>query len=81
MLVSTLCYVLSIVLILFASWNWFLAIKGCTAIEFWGKRLPNETKGKSHYDFGSNNVMENIEEVFGTRSFLKIIFLPNLTPL
>jgi len=25
--------------------------------------------------------MENIEEVFGTKSLFKIIFVPNLTPL
>lgn len=36
--VKLLCYVLSVVLIAFNTWNWYLAIVGYTAIEFWSSR-------------------------------------------
>lgn len=38
-MVATLTITLVIVLAGFNIWNWYLALKGNTAIEFWGKKL------------------------------------------
>jgi hypothetical protein len=50
-------------MILFAGWNWSLALKGQTVIEFWGQRLPN-TEGK-RYDFRRRDFVENLKVSFG----------------
>lgn len=54
---------LAIVLIFFSGWNWFLAIKGYTSIEYWGNRLPN-TRGK-RYDFSHKDFVDNFKIIFG----------------
>jgi len=37
-----------------------LGCKGYTAIEFWGKKLPEGSKKDVSYDFGSKLVRENL---------------------
>lgn len=36
---------------------------------------------RNNYNYGSENIMDNIEEVFGERNLLKIMFIPLLTDL
>ena len=58
------------VLVLFNCWNWFLAFKGVTTIEFW---LGEDNK----YLKGFETVSDNFYQIFGTQKILRI-FSPSL---
>jgi len=73
-----LTIVLSIVLLIFNSWNWYLAIKGLTAIEYWGKR--SDPSISSDYSFAFPTARENLNGIFGTTSYWKIL-LPSIRSL
>lgn len=72
--------VLFIVLIFFSGWNWYLGLTGQTAIEFWGKRLPDSLKHDSSYEYSLSNWILNLEQIFGTRNLFKMI-LPSIRNL
>lgn len=72
--IVTLAISLIIVLFFFNLWNWYLAIKGYTTIEYWGGK--NEKKAAQTHEgnkFYSSSYLENLEQIFGTQSFLKIL--------
>lgn len=65
MFIATLTISLLIVLFFFNLWNWYLAFKGSTTIEFWGEqdqtRNP-QAAGPSGYH--SANYLSNLEQIF-----------------
>ena len=63
-------------LLFFNSWNWFLAIKGKTTLEFWKDKINNN---EIDYDFGS--IKKNLFYIFGEKNLFKIIFIPNIKKL
>ena len=63
-------------LLFFNSWNWFLAIKGKTALEFWKDKINNN---EIDYDFGS--IKKNLFYIFGEKNIFKILFVPNIKKL
>ena len=65
------------VLLFFNSWNWFLAIKGKTTLEFWGEKI-NINK-EIDYDFGT--IKKNLFYIFGEKNIFKILFVPNIKKL
>jgi len=74
--------VLFIVMVPFNAWNWYLAITGQTAIEYWMQRPSEELKKRGYVDtsisnFRQDSKKKNLEYVFGTRSILKM-FLPSI---
>ena len=74
MFIATLTISLLIVLFLFNLWNWYLAFKGYTTIEFWGgKNEASNTKLPGKHSFRSENCWDNLEQIFGSSSFLKIL--------
>lgn len=78
---KVLSIALMIMLSLFNTWNWYLAVTGITSIEFWGAKNPDR-KGNSRTDrrFVKDSVRDNLAEVFGTYSFFKML-LPSIRPL
>ncbi|KAL4476383.1 hypothetical protein ABPG74_010116 [Tetrahymena malaccensis] len=76
--VQLLCYVLSFVLLAFNGWNWYLAMKGYTAVEFWGSR--SDGKDPSEYAFQYPTVSQNLYHIFGTYSYFKML-LPSTRAL
>ena len=66
--------------IFFSGWNWFLAINGNTALEFWAEKSGYQLyKGIFNYSFGSWK--KNIFYIFGTNNLFKIIFIPSIKKL
>ena len=63
-------------LLFFNSWNWFLAIKGKTTLEFWKDKINNN---EIDYDFGS--IKKNLFYIFGEKNIFKILFIPNIKKL
>ena len=57
---------------LFTSWNWFLAIKGRSVIEYMGKRETNSFL-KDEINMEITNWRENLFVLFGTTSVLKML--------
>ena len=66
--------------IFFSGWNWFLAINGNTALEFWSKKTGYELfKGIKDYSFGTWR--KNLFYIFGKTNLFKIIFIPSIKKL
>ena len=62
------------VLCFFNLWNWYLALKGATTIEFWGeKSQQNNPQTAGAQKFNTNNYLQNLEQIFGTQSILAIL--------
>ena len=57
-----ICSVFAVVIMMFAGWHWFLAVKGSTTIEYFSTNL----------NFSSGNWRKNLLVVFGTNDFCKI---------
>jgi len=82
LLVYLVAAILSLVMVPFNGWNWFLAITGQSTIEFWVKR-PSEALLKRGYqdtsisDFRQASKVKNLEYVFGTRNIFKMM-LPSI---
>jgi len=70
----------SIVLLPFNIWNWYLATTGQTTIEFWMKKSPMHAENPRKYDFSFPEKRKNLEIIFGTRSVWKML-LPSLRKL
>lgn len=52
-------FVLSFVLGAFDFWNWNLAFRGFTSVEFWGMKLPDSTGQR--YDFSGEDFIDNFK--------------------
>ena len=66
--------------IFFSGWNWFLAIKGKTTLEFWADKTEfNLDGGIRDYSFG--HWRKNLFYVFGTDNLFKILFIPSIKKL
>ena len=64
----------------FSGWNWFLAIKGNTTLEFWANKTDYELNGGiQNFSFG--HWKKNLFYIFGTENIFKILFLPNIKKL
>ena len=64
----------------FSGWNWFLAIKGNTTLEFWAEKTDyNLNGGIKDYSFG--DWRKNLFYIFGTDDLYKILFIPNIKKL
>lgn len=61
--------VVSTVLLVFSLWNWYLAAKGQTVIEFMQKRDP----AKDEFTYELKSYRENLFLVFGTMSFFEMM--------
>lgn len=73
---------LFIVMIPFNGWNWYLAMTGQSAIEYWMQRPSEELKKRgfkdnSISDFRQSSKIRNLEYVFGTTSIWKML-LPSI---
>lgn len=68
--------VLSVTMLIFCGWNWYLIIQGQTTIEYWG------TKNKFNRVYKSNNTsFQNLKVVFGDIKKIYSIFAPSLRDL
>jgi hypothetical protein len=76
--------VLGFVMICFNGWNWYLAIMGHTAIDFWqakkNPQLPSEEEKRRRKEDCLYWVRDNLYVIFGTRSFFKVL-LPSCRAL
>jgi hypothetical protein len=79
--VSILTFVGFILMIFFNSWNWFLIINGNTTIEYWTKKSGVYGNLTPIKDFSFPDWRDNMFLVFGTRSLLRAIFIPNIKKL
>uniref|UniRef100_A0A7S3FXS9 Palmitoyltransferase n=1 Tax=Strombidium rassoulzadegani TaxID=1082188 RepID=A0A7S3FXS9_9SPIT len=61
---------LTLVLLIFNIWNWFLACSGLSTIEFIGQY---QNYKRDHYDYSFKTVRDNLYKVFGTQSLLQIL--------
>ena len=72
--ITTLTITLLCVLFFFNLWNWYLAFKGRTTIEFWSEKdQQNNPQTAGGHKFNTNNYLQNLEQIFGTQSFLSIL--------
>ncbi|KRX06074.1 hypothetical protein PPERSA_01152 [Pseudocohnilembus persalinus] len=78
--ITVLVPVIFVVLIFFTGWNWYLALKGNTAIEFWGQKREGYDSDQKQQNFGSQYVLDNLYLIFGIKSKLKI-FYPSIREL
>jgi len=76
--------VIFLCLVPFSAWNWYLAMSGQTAIEFWERRTQAKLKamgrkelGDKICDFRQDKVTKNLEYIFGTSNVFKM-FLPSV---
>ena len=64
----------------FSGWNWFLALNGMTALEFWADRTDYEINGGiKNFSFG--NWRKNLYYIFGTENIFKILMIPSIKKL
>ena len=65
--------VLSVTLVGFNGWNWYLAVKGWTSVDFMSsfKSLP-ATVAEQH-DFKSHSYRGNLYAIFGTTKLLRML--------
>ena len=63
-------------LLFFNCWNWFLACKGKTTLEFWADKI---NENSIDFDFGT--IEKNLFYIFGEKNLFKIIFVPNIKKL
>jgi hypothetical protein len=61
---------LTLVLIGFNAWNWFLAMTGFSTIEFWGQ---HSRSGQQKYDFNFKSIKDNLYRIFGTYSLIQML--------
>lgn len=61
---------LTVVLLGFNAWNWFLACSGLSTIEFMGQASGAKTAG---FDYSFNRVRDNLFKVFGTKSYFAVL--------
>jgi len=61
---------LSIVLLGFNVWNWFLACSGLTTIEFMGQATGYKS---NQYDYSFLRIRDNLFKVFGTKSYFALL--------
>ena len=72
--IATLTISLIIVLFFFNLWNWYLAFIGYTTIEYWGgKNDARNPQASERKNFQSPNHLDNLYQIFGQRSFCKIM--------
>ena len=62
-------FALSIVMLMFGIWNWYLAILGQSVIEFMQKREEN----KDDFSYELENWRENLFVIFGTSNFIEML--------
>ena len=72
-ILSGICF---FILLFFNCWNWFLAIKGKTTLEFWADKINNNS---IDFDFGT--IEKNLFYIFGEKNLFKILFVPNIKKL
>ena len=65
---------LTVVLIMFLIWHWYLAFSGTTTIEFWKYHASYVSVP---YDFSFDLVRDNLFNIFGTYKFIRA-FSPSL---
>ena len=65
----------------FSGWNWFLALNGCTTLEFWADKTNFYDPNEGIRDFSFGNWKKNLLYIFGTENIFKILFLPNVKKL
>lgn len=59
---------------MFNLWNWFLAIKGLTTIEYWGGKNPaRNPQADGSRKFNSEGYLDNLEQIFGSKKILRIL--------
>ena len=66
-------YALTAVMVVFAGWNWYMALNGTNTIEYskaW-KRKKDETVAR--YDFRFEKVSDNLFGIFGTNKVLRVL--------
>ena len=66
--------------IFFSGWNWFLAFRGCTTLEFWADRTDFALEGGIR-DYSFGHWRKNLFYIFGTESLIKILFVPSIKKL
>jgi len=68
---------LCIVMVPFNGWNWYLAITGQSAIEYWMQRPSEELKKRGFKDYSINDFRQspkkNLEYVFGTTNVWRML--------
>lgn len=59
----------SVIMLVFSIWNWYLAIKGQTVIEFMQKRDPE----KDNFTYELKDWRENLFTIFGSTNLFEIL--------
>ena len=67
--------VLTLTLLGFNAWNWFLALKGWTSVDFMAswQRRPASTAVAEKHDFKFANYRDNLYAIFGTNKLLRML--------
>ena len=76
--ISMLAVVSLVIECFFSGWNWFLALNGCTTLEFWADKTNFYDPNEGIRDFSFGNWKKNLLYIFGTENIFKILFLPNV---
>ena len=79
--ISMLAFVSLVIECFFSGWNWFLALNGCTTLEFWADKTNFYDPNEGIRDFSFGNWKKNLLYIFGTENIFKILFLPNVKKL
>ena len=79
--ISMLAVVSLVIECFFSGWNWFLALNGCTTLEFWADKTNFYDPNEGIRDFSFGNWKKNLLYIFGTENIFKILFLPNVKKL
>lgn len=61
---------LSVLLVFFNIWNWFLACSGLSTIEFMGQASGYK---ENRFDYSFSRVRDNLFKVFGTKSYFAVL--------
>jgi len=65
------------VMFAFTVWNWYLAMIGCSTIEFWSDVMQEKEENKLKWEFGFKTISDNLYKSFGTYKILRV-FSPSM---
>ena len=64
---------LSVVMLGFNVWNWYLALRGYSTIEYWTSCMQEPCKDKQYHSFCFESTKDNLYVLFGTYKLLRIL--------
>jgi hypothetical protein len=72
-LVLDIC--LSILMICFNLWVWYLACSGSSSVEYWYKCFGDleQSEGEMKFDFSFVDIADNLFEIFGTNKLIRVL--------